>query len=299
MASNKDSSSQVIIVKKYNRHAGHHGGSWKVAYADFVTAMMAFFLVMWIVGQSQAIKENVSSYFTDPVAYSAKIKSGLLGGSSGIMDEAGSEYSVLEKNNIIVNEQIKALLEQAGKEIAKEILESPDLEDLSNSITIEVTSEGLRIELEEASESDSTFFDLGSAKLSASGQTVLETIGKTIAELDMDIAVEGHTDSSPYNSGDGGYTNWELSADRANSARRVLTAAGVSSDHVAGVRGYADTLLKYPDNPLDPRNRRITIIVLNNLMVETTPEAGAEETPEDIGVVETPVEIPEYPFSNE
>ncbi|MBI5014525.1 MAG: OmpA family protein [Deltaproteobacteria bacterium] len=247
----------VIVIKKGGGHGGHHGGAWKVAYADFVTAMMAFFLVMWIVGQSKAVKQHVQGYFQDPVAYKAKVAAGIFDGGQGMLSTGPAVQGQIAP---IQEQQVRAALEKAGQEILDSLSEVPGLKDISSQIEVEVTAEGLRIQLMEAGLS--TFFDLGSATLSPSGIKTLATIAHTIAPLDMDVAVEGHTDSHAY-SGRGGYTNWELSADRANAARRVLEENGVSARHVREIRGYADTRLRYPGSPEDPRNRRISIIVIN------------------------------------
>jgi chemotaxis protein MotB len=253
----KGKQAPVIVVKKGGGHAGHHGGAWKVAYADFVTAMMAFFLVMWIVGQSKATKQHVQGYFQDPVGYKAKVAAGIFDGGQGMLNTGAAVQGQIAP---IQEQQVRAALEKAGQEILDSLGEVPGLKDISSQIEVEVTAEGLRIQLMEAG--SSTFFDLGSATLSASGVKTLSTIARTIAPLDMDVAVEGHTDSHPY-SGRNGYTNWELSADRANAARRVLEEGRVAARHIREIRGYADTRLRYPGNPEDPRNRRISIIVIN------------------------------------
>ena len=179
-----------------------------------------------------------------------------------------------------MDESLKGLLEQTGQEILAALLEIPDLQGLAELIDVDLTSEGLRIELQEASES--TFFDLGSPNLSPNGLKAVQAIGTVIAHLNMDVAVEGHTDSRPFAAESGPYTNWELSADRANSARRVLSDSGVDPKHITEIRGYADTNLKYPDNPLDSRNRRITIIVFNRILQERSMDVNNGETPGDI-----------------
>ena len=269
MSTEKNKFTSVIVVKRVQGHEGSHGGAWKVAYADFVTAMMAFFLVMWIAGQNPEVKENVASYFLDPVGYSEKIREGILTGGGGVMQEGGTE-GVLDKNSDAV-EAIKAMLEKAEQEISNAIQKTPDLEKFSQLIKVELVNEGLRVELQESN--DSTFFDLGSADLSPDGLDAMKIIGTVIASLDMNVAVEGHTDSRPFGSGKGPYSNWELSTDRANAARRSLTDSGVDPKRIIEIRGYADTRLKYPDSPYDPRNRRITITVFK-------PEIAQEPEPE-------------------
>lgn len=258
----------IIIVKKKGGHGGHHGGAWKVAYADFVTAMMAFFLVMWLVAQSEKVKQNVAKYFEDPADYAAKVKAGLLEGGQGIMENKESKISVLDQKGggpwpEEEESQIQNLLEKAGKEIAEAIEKQANLKEISKNVEIEITNEGLRIQLIEAG--DSAFFDSGSAHLTQKGVEAMAAIAKIVGNLNMDLAVEGHTDSRPFNKN--GYTNWELSADRANAARRLLESSGVNPSHIKEVRGYADTRPRYPA-ATDPRNRRVSIIVFNKVFMQ-------------------------------
>ncbi len=255
----KGKGTPVIVVKKGGGHGGHHGGAWKVAYADFVTAMMAFFLVMWIVGQSKAVKQNVSSYFQDPVAHAAKAAAGILDGGEGVMKASGP--AIVGEGQPPAEAAAKAALAKAGQEILDALTDVPGLKEVQDQIEVEITNEGLRIQLMESGLS--TFFDSGSAKLSGAGVNMVSTIARVIAPLKMDVAVEGHTDSQPFDRG--GYTNWELSADRANAARRVLEQHGVEPKHVVEIRGYADTRPRVPENSADPRNRRISIIVFSKL----------------------------------
>ena len=251
----------VIVVKKKRGHAGgHHGGAWKVAYADFVTSMMAFFLVMWIVAQSAEIKTNVSGYFKDPIGFSKNSKSGMLKGGAGVdMNKLGTEKKDWTQ------EKAQEILAKAGEHIKEVLSKIPEFEALKDQIKIEMTGEGLRIELIELSgdsSGSSFFFDVGSAKLNKENSTIIEAIAKELGKLPNHVVVEGHTDSRRYPA-DAKYTNWELSADRANSARQLMEKSGIRSDQVMGVRGYADKKLRIQNNPTDPRNRRISIIVLN------------------------------------
>jgi len=249
----------VIVVKKKGGHGGHHGGAWKVAYADFVTAMMAFFMVMWIIGQSQKVKQNVAGYFSDPVGFQTKTAAGILDGGAGVTKDASPSQPAEPAPD--PEAAIRAALTKAAEEILRVVSSIPGLQDLMGQIDVEVTSEGLRINLTDAGEK--TFFDVGSAKLSPNGAKILSAIANVIAPLGMKMSVEGHTDARPY-VGRTGYTNWELSADRANAARRILELAGVSPEQITAIRGYADRLLRYPQDPLDPRNRRVSIIVRKN-----------------------------------
>ena len=239
----------VIIIKKKGGHGhGHHGGAWKVAYADFVTAMMAFFLVMWLVGQKQEVKASVASYFRDPGAFDGG--KGVLPGvqsSAGIEPQIPSAAAATEA------------LERAAEGVRQALESLPRFQELSRRIEVAITEDGLRIELREAP--DDGFFASGSAAMKPETVELLHVIATELGKLPNRVAVEGHTDSAPYGAANGQYTNWELSADRANAARRVLVASGMKAAQVEAVRGYADRRLRTPDTPLDPSNRRISIIV--------------------------------------
>ena len=255
--SGKGKDEQVIIIKKggHGKH-GHHGGAWKVAYADFVTAMMAFFLVMWIVGQSAEVKAGVAGYFRDPTTFTEG------GGGNGVLpgvDRGTTGGDVPERNAPVPDvKTAQNALEQAAEQIKNALSTLPDFEHIKDQIEVTVTEEGLRIELLEAP--DDGFFDSGSAHLKTGTVELLAIIAQQLRVLPNKVAVEGHTDARPYASTTG-YSNWELSADRANSARRVLQAAGLNSGQVEAVRGFADTHLRDPKKPMDPNNRRISIVV--------------------------------------
>jgi chemotaxis protein MotB len=243
----------IIIIKKKGGHGGHHGGAWKVAYADFVTALMSLFIVLWLMGSSEQVKKAIAGYFNDPKG------SGKLLGT--MMNGTGKNVAAQVSTNDL--QELKDKLE-------KEIKARKELEKLSKQIEITITPEGLRIELIEGR--DGTFFQSGSAKLSESGQQLLALLGKELKTLPNSLLIEGHTDATPYPS-DSGYSNWDLSADRANSARRLLQQDGVRTDQVTQVRGYADQMLRVKDNPTDPSNRRISILVKND--EEKVPEFSA------------------------
>ena len=242
----------IIVRKKGKGHGGHHGGAWKVAYADFVTAMMAFFLVMWLVNQSPQVKAAVGGYFRDPGIFDHEKSNSPIAGGTGAMDGA---LQALVPPDVAT---AQAVLEAAAARIRERIASLPGFKDLADQVVVQVTPEGLRIELQEGR--DDAFFDSGSAQLKPRTEQVLALIGKELAVLPHGVIVEGHTDSRPYGR-TGTYTNWELSADRANAARRVMESAGLPGRHVQGVRGFADTQLRTPDAPFDPRNRRVTIVV--------------------------------------
>ena len=244
----------IIVIKKKGGHGGHHGGAWKVAYADFVTAMMSLFIVLWLMGSSEKVKKAVAGYFNDP-----KGTASLLGTTMSGTGESVHEASTDEL------QKLKDKLEQ-------EIKARKDLEKLSKQIEITITPEGLRIELLEGK--DGTFYEIGSPKLSNSGQELLALLASELKTLPNSLLLEGHTDSTPY-SNDGGYSNWDLSADRANSARRLLQQDGVRTDQVTQVRGYADQMLRVKNNPTDPSNRRISLLVKNE--TESAPTVYADK----------------------
>ncbi len=263
MADEESKSQPIIVVKKKSGHGGHHGGAWKVAYADFVTAMMAFFLVMWLVNQSVVVREAVSGYFQDPSGFMEKLKRG----GSDIMQGGSSTIKMFKYDKDDLKEKLrrqKKVLSNVGMNLKKAIEEMPDIGEMKNYIEFEVTSEGLMIQLIDATTaSDSAiFFDKGSSHLKPMASLILAAIAVELAKLPQNIVVEGHTDSTPIR-GRENYTNWELSADRANSARRLLELSGIRPGQIVTVRGYADNKLKVLDNPEDPGNRRVTIIVLS------------------------------------
>jgi chemotaxis protein MotB len=242
----------IRIVRKKKGHGGAHGGAWKVAYADFVTAMMALFIVLWIVGQSKPVKESVAQYFTDPGAFFENSKGG------GAFD-----FNQKVVNERVMEERLKRQmdsvhLEQMAQEIVQQLAGEKGLQQLAAQVKMEIVKEGMRIELLDNSES--FFFDVGTATLKQEAQRVLDVIARELGKLPNKVILEGHTDARQYSRTDG-YTNFELSADRANSARRLLVTHGVASTRIDEVRGYADSRLKTPKDPLDVTNRRIGIVV--------------------------------------
>jgi chemotaxis protein MotB len=229
----------IIIKKKKGGHGGHHGGAWKVAYADFVTAMMALFIVLWLMNSSKQIQEAVGGYFKDPTGTSKKVGSNMHG---------SGEAFQLSKQDM---PQLKEQLQKAVRHVEK-------FDKLTKQIEMTVTSEGLRIELLETEAG--TFFGSGNATPSANGKDLLTTLAQQLSQLPNKISIEGHTDSKPF-AGKSSYSNWELSADRANAARRIMQESGVRGDQVSQVRGYADQRLRKPEAPEDASNRRISLIV--------------------------------------
>jgi chemotaxis protein MotB len=230
---------QIIIIKKKSGHGGHHGGAWKVAYADFVTAMMALFIVLWLMNASKQVQEAVGGYFKDPRG-TAKVV--------GTNKNGAGDYVAIKKEDM---QKLKDELLQAIHHI------DPD-NKLKDRIEITITQEGLRIELMESAKG--TFFELGSPKPTPELVDLLQVLAQELGKLPNKISIEGHTDSKPY-SGARMYDNWDLSSDRANEARRMMQSEGVRSDQISQVRGFADQRLRLPQSPEDPSNRRISLIV--------------------------------------
>jgi chemotaxis protein MotB len=253
-----------IIIKKKVSHGGHHGGAWKVAYADFVTAMMALFIVLWLLNSSVKVQKAVGGYFRDP---------------SGTADKVGSAMKGAAENFVVTKDNMQQLKEQ----LQKTIREVPNFDKMKNNIDMTVTNEGLRIELTESA--TGTFFDSGSAKISKDGGELLIALSQELGKLPNKIAFEGHTDSKQYPEGST-YGNWELSTDRANAARRLMTQHDIRSDQVTQVRGFADQRLRKKEAPLDPSNRRISMIVQyleKKPSEEPAAEGNATETKPDAG----------------
>lgn len=253
--SSKTEKKIVIVRRKKGNSAGHQGGSWKVAYADFVTAMMAFFLVMWIIGMDEEARNAIEGYFSNPVGY----RKGYSSGSSPITaGNAPSSIHTSRPIRLIMRAAEVERFERTGSEIEQRIRRESRLRDMAMHVEIITTEKGLRIELIEGG-SGETFFAFGSRELKPAAKDLLAIIGDELAELENPIVVEGHTDSAPFQSA--GYTNWELSTDRAHAARRAIEAAGVRSDRISEIRGYGDTRLRVPSDPRDASNRRISILL--------------------------------------
>jgi chemotaxis protein MotB len=268
----------IVIKKKGGGHGGHHGGAWKVAYADFVTAMMALFIVLWLMNSSNQIKVAVGGYFKDPTGTSKKVGSNQTG---------SGENFTLTKDNM---PKLKEELQKAVREIS-------NFDKLKNQISMTVTSEGLRIELLESS--SGTFFESGKPGLNNDGREILVALAQQLGSLPNHVSIEGHTDAKPY-AGNSDYGNWELSADRANAARRIMQAAGLRSDQISQVRGYADQKPRVPTNPLEPSNRRISLIVQYIVRDEDeAPKAATEAKGAESRESKTAEEkVPEKPESH-
>jgi chemotaxis protein MotB len=245
----------IIVIKKKGGHGGHHGGAWKVAYADFVTAMMSLFIVLWLLNSTPQVKKAVAGYFNDPSG---------TGASTGTGSKGAGESLSIDQTNV----------EKLKDEIQNAMLKQTDLSKLSKNVEITMTGEGLRIELIEGA--GGTFFQSGSSQPSEDGVKLLDMLAGQLDKLPNRVMIEGHTDAQPY-AGENGYSNWELSADRANAARRVLQENGVGPEQISQVRGYAAEKLKVPGDPLDPSNRRVSLIVQwEPTPVVAAPAAAAE-----------------------
>ncbi|NWF88845.1 MAG: OmpA family protein [Ignavibacteriaceae bacterium] len=250
----KNGENNIIIVKKGKKHEGHHGGAWKVAYADFVTAMMALFIVLWVLGQDQKIVQGVAGYFKDPVGFSTKSK--FLFEGSGIMpsDSANQVVKKIKDRQEEINR-----LKEMGDQILDELSENSEFAKLTNQVKVEIVKEGLRIEMTESN--DAVFFEIGTSELKNEARKLLETLGNNLSTIPNKIIIEGHTDSRPYSNEKTNYSNFELSCDRANSARRVLISGGLNTTQIDEVRGYADSRLLDKTDPYNLVNRRISVTI--------------------------------------
>ena len=260
---------QPIIIKKVKKggHGGHHGGSWKVAYADFVTAMMAFFLLLWLLSTStEETLIGVASYFQNPSVISS------VGGASTSMIQLGDNIDVskgdgdqnresesFESFSEKYEQMEQVQLEDLQDELEYLIENNPDLNKYKDQLLIDITSEGLRIQI--IDKENRPMFDLGSAVLKPYARKILKEMAPILSQLPNRLSISGHTDARQYYRKDG-YTNWELSSDRANSARRELVRSKIKAEKIVQVVGLASKFLLDKDKPLNPRNRRISILVL-------------------------------------
>ena len=229
----------VIIKKKKGGHGGHHGGAWKVAYADFVTAMMALFIVLWLMNSSKPIQAAVGGYFRDPYGSAQKM---------GTQLEAAGDPGDAKTQDM---DKVKA-------DLLKAMGGMQDFDKLQKLIEMTVTPEGLQIELMESP--NGTFFENGSSQPTPTLQGLLKILSPVAGKLPNPISIEGHTDSKPFTDSTN-YGNWELSTDRANMARRIMETSGLDAKQIVQVRGFADRKLRKPQQPEDASNRRITVII--------------------------------------
>jgi len=284
----------IIVVKRIKKVAGgHHGGAWKIAYADFVTAMMAFFLLMWLLGSTaKGDLEGIAEYFKTP------LKVAMLGGSgsgdaTSLIKGGGQDITrkdgQVKKGEPPVEVKVdlksaKKALQQADRlkeleklkelkaNIEKAIENNIKLQKFKNQILLDITSEGLRIQI--VDEQNRPMFQSGRAKLEPYTMEILHEIGKTLNDVPNKISISGHTDAANYSSGGKGYSNWELSADRANASRRELISGGMAAEKIVRVVGLSSAVLFNKDAPLSPINRRISLIVMNKKAEEAASHDG-------------------------
>ncbi len=251
----------IIIYKRKKGHAAHHGGAWKVAYADFVTAMMALFIVLWLLSSSEQVQKAVGGYFSDPTGKGKDVGNGLRG--------VGGESLTVTKEDM---SKLKDKLQQA-------IQQTAPLQKIKEHVVMTVTGEGLRVELSEGSQG-SFFFESGSPLPSEHGKELIASLAAEIGKLPNTVIIEGHTDAHSF-VGKADYSNWELSSDRANSARRWMEKNGMRDDQVIQVRGYADQEPRDPEHPEDPSNRRITVIIRNPTVKDPPVPPDTKPSPTD------------------
>ena len=293
---------QPIIIKRV-RKGGHakHGGAWKIAYADFVTAMMAFFLLMWLLGStSEGDKKGIADFFNAPLKVALQGGSGS-GDSSHVVRGGGTDLTrtsgqvrngdVPAKRKLL---NIKALeaeqkhaeltrLEALKKRVEEAIAANPKLAAMKSQIRLDMTRDGLRIQI--VDEQNRPMFDSGSAVVKPYMHDLLKEIGRSLTDVPNRVTLEGHTDAQPFSGGDRGYSNWELSSDRANASRREIVAGGLPEDRVLLVQGMASSNLFVPGDPQSPMNRRISVIVMNHdaedRLLQLLPNQGEVETSAD------------------
>lgn len=269
-----DDVQRPIIIRRSRRVDDiHHGGAWKIAYADFVTAMMAFFLLMWLLSSAtHGELEGIAEYFKRPIQTS--MSGGVNSGErSSIIPGGGQDLTRREhqvkRGEIIEKKTVNLKASQAELDRLKELKEkleraieaSPTLREFKHQILLDITSEGLRIQI--VDDQNRPMFALGRAELQPYTRAILFEIAKLLNEMPNRVSLSGHTDATPYSGGEAGYSNWELSADRANASRRALVAGGVGEGKIMHVVGLASAVLFDPENPTNPVNRRISIIVMN------------------------------------
>jgi chemotaxis protein MotB len=271
---------QPIIIKRVKK-GGHsaHGGAWKIAYADFVTAMMAFFLLMWLLGStSEGDKKGLSDYFQSPLKVAMQGGAGA-GASNSVINGGGNDLTQSagqakrgdgsdSKAKKMSGDQAKAArakkdaqkLSELSAKISAIVSNTPKLAEFSKQIKLGMTPDGLQIQI--VDDQKRPMFDSGSAIVKSYMRDILQEIGAALIDIDNKISLEGHTDQTPYGAGARGYSNWELSTDRANASRRELVASGMPDEKIARVMGLASSVLLDVDNPRGPTNRRISITIM-------------------------------------
>jgi chemotaxis protein MotB len=290
MAAGEKTKSTIVIKRIKKGGHGGHSAAWKIAYADFVTAMMAFFLLMWLLGSTtQGDLKGIADYFNSPMKVALSGGSGagdattvIQGGGPSLTHSVGQVNRGDNDTRKRTPHQLRQELEQSERarmvklkaRIDEAILASERLSEFRHQIRVEVTPDGLRIQI--VDDYNRPMFDLGSATVKPYMRDILHAIGNVLNEVDNRIALSGHTDSAQYARGERGYSNWELSSDRANASRRELVAGGMATTKIVRVVGLADSNLIVKDDPKSPLNRRISIIVLNKIAEDRLNRAGGE-----------------------
>ncbi len=289
---NSQGKTAPIIVKRVKKggHAGHHGGAWKIAYADFVTAMMAFFLLMWLLGSTaRGDLQGIAAYFQNPLKVAMQGGSGsgdshsvIKGGGSQLAKDAGNRRrgdAEADRRNFnleALRAQLRAEDERRMREIRQRIEKAvdarPALRALKNQLRMEITPDGLRVQI--VDDQGRPMFNSGSARVNEHMRELLRSLGSVLEEADGRVLVSGHTDAAPYGGGERGYSNWELSADRANASRRELVAGGLGEERMVRVVGMGSSVPFDPQDPLAAANRRISILVLGRLGQERWMRGG-------------------------
>lgn len=290
-AAEKRPMSVVVRRKKAEEHGGHHGGAWKIAYADFVTAMMAFFLLMWLLGStSKYDKQGIADYFNTPLSAMIEGKesadtvrpSVVQGGGQNLIDTrpgVGAQTQPEPASARVSPSPAQAdlqRLQQLKAKLTALIEHVPALNAYKDQIRISITAEGLRIEIVDSQKRP--MFASGSTKLQPYAVSILTQIGSALNDVENHISIAGHTDDVPYSGGQDGYTNWELSSGRANAARQALVAGGMRLDKLLQVRGLADVLPLQGNDPNAPTNRRISILVMNKAAEQAFYRDGGRAT---------------------
>jgi chemotaxis protein MotB len=290
MASNGgEKTKSTIVIKRIKKggHGGHASGAWKIAYADFVTAMMAFFLLMWLLGSTtKGDLKGISDYFNMPMQVAMSGGSGagdansvIQGGGTSLTDQTGqvkrgNNDEEKKKRRQQRQREERARMEELKVKVDGALLANAKLADVRKQIKVEVTPDGLRIQI--VDDFNRPMFALGGAQVQPYMRDLLQEIGKVLNQVDNKIALSGHTDAAAYAAGERGYSNWELSSDRANASRRELIVGGMDATKIVRVVGLADSNLLVKDDPKNALNRRISIIVMNKIAEERMNQAGGE-----------------------
>ena len=298
---------QPIIIKKVKKggHGGHHGGAWKIAYADFVTAMMAFFLLMWLLGSTdEKTKKGISEYFQNPFGVALTTGAGEgTGDRVNIIQGGGPDLKSQEEGQVhqgetppaeptpediekLAEEQEKAKLENLQEKIESMLDANAKLAEYKDQIKLERTPEGLKIQIIDAK--NRPMFKLASSSIEDYAKMILRELAPVVNELPNKVSINGHTDALPFPSNRSGYSNWNLSSDRANIARYELTEGGLAEDKILRIVGLASSIPYNQQNANDPMNRRISIIVMNKKTENQILHEGAQEQPDPSAVPALP-----------